>query len=130
VEASDLALAILGFGGAAAAAVIGVRRLRVLWAQLRASNMPDRVRTATQIWQAAWVVTIVVLLGAVGVAGAVPSIGFDAIRAVLLPAFIVLLAVMAWRLRMLSRWARDLRAERGLPPRGRASSAPRRRRRR
>ncbi len=125
MEPADLALAILGFGGAAAAAVIGVRRLRVLWAELRASNMPDRVRTATELWQAAWLVTIVVLLGAVGVAGAVPSIGFDAIRAVLLPAFLVLLGVMAWRLRMMSRWARELRVERGLPPRARA---PQRRR--
>jgi hypothetical protein len=126
VDAPDLALAILGFGGAAAAAVIGVRRLAVLWAGLRASNMPEQVRTATQIWQAAWVVTIVVVLCAIGVAGAVPTIGFDAVRAVLLPAFIALLCIMAWRVRTMSRWVRRLRAERGLPARGRR--APQRRR--
>jgi hypothetical protein len=129
VETTDLALVIVGFGGAVAAAVIGVRRLAYLWAGLREANLPDRVRTAIQIWQAAWVVTIVVLLGAVGVAGAVPSIGFDAVRAVLLPAFLILLGIMAWRVRTMSRWARDLRSERGLPARGRPSPLPRRRRR-
>jgi hypothetical protein len=129
VETTDLVLVIVGFGGAVAAAVIGVRRLAYLWAGLREANLPDRVRTAIQIWQAAWVVTIVVLLGAVGVAGAVPSIGFDAVRAVLLPAFLILLGIMAWRVRTMSRWARDLRSERGLPARGRPSPLPRRRRR-
>lgn len=129
MEAADLALAIVGFGGAIAAALIGIRRLRTLWAGLRASTMPDRVRTAIQLWQAAWVVVIVVVLGAVGVAGAVPSIGFDAVRAVLLPAFLVMLGILAWRVRTMSRWARELRAERGLPARGRPSPLPRRRRR-
>ncbi|HEY7477337.1 MAG TPA: hypothetical protein VIB62_03790 [Actinomycetota bacterium] len=129
METTDLVLVIVGFGGAVAAAVIGVRRLAYLWAGLREANLPDRVRTAIQIWQAAWVVTIVVLLGAVGVAGAVPSIGFDAVRAVLLPAFLILLGIMAWRVRTMSRWARDLRSERGLPARGRPSPLPRRRRR-
>lgn len=129
MEARDLALAIVGFGGAVAAAVIGFRRLRVLWAGLRASEMPDRVRTAIELWQAAWVVVIVVVLAAVGVAGAVPTIGFDAVRAVLLPAFLVLLGLMAWRIRTMSRWVRELRAERGLPQRGKASPLPRRRRR-
>jgi hypothetical protein len=122
----DLVVAILGFGGATAAAVIGVRRLKVLWAGLRASDLPDRVRTAIQVWQAAWVVTIVVVLCAIGVAGAVPTIGFDAVRAVVLPAFIVMLCIMAWRVRTMSRWVRQLRAERGLPARGRR--APQRRR--
>lgn len=129
METTDLLLAIVGFGGAVAAAVVGVRRLRVLWAGLRAADMPDRVRTAIQVWQAAWVVTIVVVLGAVGVAGVVPSIGFDAVRAVLLPAFLLLLVIMAWRVKTMSRWARELRAERGLPPRGRPSPLSRRRRR-
>jgi hypothetical protein len=129
VETTDLLLAIVGFGGAAAAAVIGVRRLRVLWAGLRATDMPAQARTAIQLWQGAWVVVIVVVLGAVGVAGAVPSIGFDAVRAVLLPAFLVMLGIMAWRVRTMSRWARDLRVERGLPARGRPSPLPRRRRR-
>jgi hypothetical protein len=129
VDATDLLLAIVGFGGAIAAAVIGVRRLRVLWAGLRASTMPDRVRTATQLWQAAWVVVIVVVLGAVGVAGAVPSIGSDAVRAVLLPSFLLMLGIMAWRIRTMSRWARELRAERGLPARGRPSPVQRRKRR-
>jgi hypothetical protein len=129
VDTADLVLAIVGFGGAIAAAVIGVRRLAVLWAGLREANLPDRVRTAIQIWQAAWVVTIVVLLGAIGVAGAVPSIGFDALRALLLPAFLLLLGILAWRVRTMSRWARELRTERGLPARGRPSPLPRRRRR-
>jgi hypothetical protein len=129
VETTNLILAIVGFGGALAAAVIGVRRLRVLWAGLRATDMPAQARTAIQLWQAAWVVAIVVILGAVGVAGAVPSIGFDAVRAVLLPAFLVLLGIMAWRVRTMSRWARELRVERGLPARGRPSPLPRRRRR-
>jgi hypothetical protein len=126
VDAPDLALAILGFGGAAAAAVIGVRRLKVLWTGLRASDLPDRVRRPIQVWQAAWVVTIVVVLCSVGVAGAVPTIGSDAVRAVLLPAFIVMLCIMAWRVRTMSRWVRRLRVERGLPARGRR--APQRRR--
>jgi hypothetical protein len=129
MEAGDLVLAIVGFGGAVAAAVIGVTRLRVLWAGLRASDMPDRVRTAIQLWQAAWVAVIVVVLGAVGVAGAVPTIGLDAVRAVLLPAFLVLLGIMAWRLRTMSRWVRELRAERGVPARGGPSPTSRRRRR-
>jgi hypothetical protein len=129
VDTADLVLAVVGFAGAIAAAVIGVRRLAAHWAGLRASTMPDRVRTAIQLWQAAWVITIVVVLGAVGVAGAVPSIGLDAVRAVLLPAFLVLLGILAWRIRTMSRWARQLRAERGLPARGRQAPPARRRRR-
>jgi hypothetical protein len=128
MDTIHLLIAIAGFGGAVVAAVVGTRRLRVLWAGLRATSMPDRVRTAIQLWQGAWVVTIVVLLIAVGVAGAVPSLGFDAVRAVLLPAFLVMLGILAWRVRTMSRWARELRVERGLPPRGRPSPHPRRRR--
>lgn len=128
MDASDLVMAIAGFGGALAAAVIGMRRLAVLWAGLRAADMPAWVRTPIRVWQAAWVVTIVVLLGSVGVAGTVPSVGVDAVRAVLLPAFLLLLGIMAWRVRSMSRWARQLRTERGLPARRRAVGGPRRRR--
>jgi hypothetical protein len=131
MRAADMILVIAGFGGAIAAVVIGMRALPGMWDRLRRSAVPPRVLRSTQAWQIAWLVVVVALLIGVGIAGAVPSIGFDVVAAILLPAFSVLLAIMIWRVRSMSRWRRRLEAEAGITARGngRRSKAPPRRRR-